>query len=851
MSLKKLFIILALTVNAQAFTAFALPPLSPSAESNARFAAECKHANNLYNQGTTPTLVLLLEYKDVKFNTPDPAVFFHYLLNGKKFNEYGASGSVSKYFKEQSDGLYEPWFDVFGPFTLSQNRSYYGTNNSSDRDKAPEDMVVHGVKLLGDIDLSVYDTNHDGVIDNILIIYAGEGEASFGPSTSIWPHSGSLSMANKSVSKGGYVFDSYTCVNEWEETTPVGPGQIIYELCRAMGLPDMGSTADWGAKFTPATWSVMDRGCYTNGGMTPPGLSAFERAYLGWHSPIEISGNDLISLRPLSDGGTAYMMRTEKENEFFIFENRQPIGFDAALPGHGMLIWHIDYNNDAFENNAVNVLEHHQYVDIVEACGTANSWNLETLEAYPWPGPTGKTEFSAETAPAFVSWDGRPMPYPISDIHETENGEIIFKVGKGLIALEAPGDFKCEPLAAGNVSLSWTPVENAESYRLRIYRHSDTPNDLLEDSLEFETTTSYTHLIVDSLEDGQIYAASLFAESGSSQGPEALATFELPSMTWAHRAPIVPISTEFENGSFIASWEEMDGATEYLLTVYSDNFIDHSETVDFGHRSTTSVEVPSQWQWSGGSRDLYLQNSVGMYATSAPALKFNSDNTLLSPEYPHAIASIQFWYNSSSNVERDDFTVDVFRAECGEWHTVFEDSPTYSDDGYRVALERLPVDATRVRFSFKKITGNLALDDIRVQSVESAPEIFGEWEEKSVGFVHSCEITIEQPLAKSYLFGVHALNDSGEKSAMSDLCRVDVPATVGIVPPLVSGSDIRVHGLEIECVTEPRSTVRLIDLAGRLLKQTTADSTGRASLQAPSKGLYLIVAHDGATLLKL
>src|SRR3989442_9971995 len=34
--------------------------------------------------------------------------------------------------------------------------------------------------------------------------------------------------------------------------------------------------------------------------------------------------------------------------EYFLNENREPIGFDAALPAHGLLIWHVD---DSRPNN--------------------------------------------------------------------------------------------------------------------------------------------------------------------------------------------------------------------------------------------------------------------------------------------------------------------------------------------------------------------------------------------------------------------------------------------------------------------------------------------------------------------
>ncbi len=36
-------------------------------------------------------------------------------------------------------------------------------------------------------------------------------------------------------------------------------------------------------------------------------------------------------------------------------------------PGHGMLVWHVDYDQQVFYNNKVNNTKDHQYVDLIEA----------------------------------------------------------------------------------------------------------------------------------------------------------------------------------------------------------------------------------------------------------------------------------------------------------------------------------------------------------------------------------------------------------------------------------------------------------------------------------------------------
>ena len=78
--------------------------------------------------GDVNALILLVEYKDVKFTLDDPYGYFNDMLNKEGFSEYGGTGSCKDYFLDNSNGQFRPHFDVYGPITLSKNRSYYGGN---------------------------------------------------------------------------------------------------------------------------------------------------------------------------------------------------------------------------------------------------------------------------------------------------------------------------------------------------------------------------------------------------------------------------------------------------------------------------------------------------------------------------------------------------------------------------------------------------------------------------------------------------------------------------------------------------------------------------------------------------
>jgi hypothetical protein len=93
----------------------------------------------------------------------------------------------------------------------------------------------------------------------------------------------------------------------------------------------------------------MDLGNYNEGGFCPPCYSAHERMHLGWLDPIELTETTTITdMESISHGKKeAYLIRNDGySNEFYIVENRQQTGWDSSLPGSGIVIFHVDYDED-------------------------------------------------------------------------------------------------------------------------------------------------------------------------------------------------------------------------------------------------------------------------------------------------------------------------------------------------------------------------------------------------------------------------------------------------------------------------------------------------------------------------
>lgn len=419
--------------------------------------------------GSPRALVILVEFKDNEFSMDDPQDFYNRMLNEEGFEDYNATGSACDFFIENSQGKFTPQFDVYGPIKLAYPMRHYGANNFFGLDTAPEEIVIEACDALAeDVDFSNYDTNDDGEIDNVFIFYAGYGEADSMLDSTIWPHSADIKTFGITDNEGkpvqwfynGKELNRYgmTCEISFKYRRPDGIGTFVHEFTHVMGLPDLYPTS-YNNSFSPGPFSTMDLGSYNNDGRTPPHFSSFERYCLDWIEPEELRFTDDYELEALHESNKAYLIRTENENEFFLLENRQQECCDAYIPGHGMLVWHIDYVPAVWDRNVVNDTPGHQYVDLLEA---DNRRNDATREGDPFPGTSNVTKLNDMTRPELRSWNGEEVVVALYDIRE-EDGKIYFSVeGEASSVTEIDG-------SDGAIFVRGTVVENGTKAVAEVY----------------------------------------------------------------------------------------------------------------------------------------------------------------------------------------------------------------------------------------------------------------------------------------------------------------------------------------------------------------------------------------------
>lgn len=384
------------------------------------------------SEGNVRTLVILVNYKDLKFTTPDAHDYFTRMLNEEGFSDNGAFGSARDYYTASSGGKFCGEFDVYGPVELPNTQAYYGGNSAWGIDARASQMIIDAVEALDDeIDYKDYDLDGDAFIDNVFVFFAGIGEAQGGGADSVWPHQSNIGMSIR-YRYDGVFLNRYACTSELRENGQTdGIGTFCHEFGHVLGVPDLYNTENSSVNYTPGDYSTMDNGCYLGNSKQPPTFSAYERNALGWMGDnlVEITGPASCTLEHILTSNKAYLINTDNEDEFFLFENRQKTGWDQLIPGNGMLVWHIDYDKTVWSQNIANNNPSHQHIDIVEANGNTGSSSWITRR-YPFPGTNGVKSFTFGGKPSFQSWSGQDLGLPITNIKETD-GVITFDVAGG------------------------------------------------------------------------------------------------------------------------------------------------------------------------------------------------------------------------------------------------------------------------------------------------------------------------------------------------------------------------------------------------------------------------------------
>ena len=434
-------------------------------------------------------LVLLVEFSDVKMQSGALTQW------SNRFNQQGFSldshvGSVRDYFIEQSYGLLTVDFDIIGPLTLTQTHDYYGSAPNTRLDDRAAEMVIEALNLANtQVNYADYDWDNDGEVDQVYVIFAGR--TSDTEEGYIWPHEWNLSYA-KYYGNGtgrqrldGVYIDTYAVSNELvDETTLEGIGTACHEFSHCLGFPDYYDT-DYTGGTAAQYWDLMDGGNYNgpqNIGEVPCPYTAYERWSAGWIDLIPLTEPcKVVDMPSINEEGVAYVINNSgNKNEYYILENRQQITFGTGNYGHGLMVWHIDYNQSIWQNNRVNADKDHQRMTFLPADGSVGelihdeerdlSYYVVPIEdeaGDPYPGKEEVT--SVQQLTWFTAEKGGTKKHGslIHNIVETPDGKISFIYGN-YVVLPTPVLAMPTNITETSFTANWLPVDGAVSYTLEV-----------------------------------------------------------------------------------------------------------------------------------------------------------------------------------------------------------------------------------------------------------------------------------------------------------------------------------------------------------------------------------------------
>lgn len=297
------------------------------------------------------------------------------------------TGSMNDFYVEASFGGYQVGGGVVGWNTATTTYASYAHEDGTQDFDTCRQMIRDAIAQLdGVTDFAQWDNDgpdgiphsgdDDGYVDALFFLHAGPGQEATGNPQDIWSHAswfGDL-PTNDGVAIGRYSVEP----EEMPDGGLITVGVYCHEYGHVLGLPDLYDT-DYSSSGI-GEWGLMSGGSWNNrpgepAGSCPAQLTAWSKTQFGWITPLTVTSDaHHIVLPPSAPYPIAYRIfpgGATSGDEYFLVENREPIGFDAGLvrrqvayglpQAKGLIIYHVD------ESVSGNSNDRHRLVDVEDA----------------------------------------------------------------------------------------------------------------------------------------------------------------------------------------------------------------------------------------------------------------------------------------------------------------------------------------------------------------------------------------------------------------------------------------------------------------------------------------------------
>jgi M6 family metalloprotease-like protein len=303
--------------------------------------------------------------------------------------------SVKSYYEASSygaltlTGIVTDWFDSSWSSSefaeLTTNEGDYGY--AFDPTWAMLNAAVSWYKTISGSNLTEYDTDQDGFIDSVYLVYNNPNSSNaFYPGNgdevywayAYWNYNNFGSQNVNSPIGMTYLWSSYDFMHEGYGVNGIDAHTYIHELGHAFGLDDYYTytDGDWGSLggLDMMDYNILDH-------------NAFSKYFLGWANPFVLNSNQnttTVTLKPFESSGEFFLLGNNWNGSAFdnylIFEFYTPTGINlkdsqAMYPGNrvrgftvpGVKIYHVDARLGRFANSTGNFLG---YTDTLNHSGS-------------------------------------------------------------------------------------------------------------------------------------------------------------------------------------------------------------------------------------------------------------------------------------------------------------------------------------------------------------------------------------------------------------------------------------------------------------------------------------------------
>lgn len=312
--------------------------------------------------------------------------------NKSGYRGFGNNGSAHDYFLDVSAGRLRYRNVVTAYYRARRDRTYY-TNEAIPYPRRAQELIgeaLDHLKATG-FDFSPLTVDDQGYVYATSVFYAGGRSNNW--SKGLWPHSWRLDAPFQAAP--GVRISDY-------QITDIGDRLTLRTFCHENGhmVCDFPDLYDYGYESKGiGNYCLM---CSGASDTNPAHVSAYLKYRAGWETNV-------TSLAPASTaavkaGANEFLIHRKNGREYFIVENRQRVGRDAALPDGGLAIWHVD---ELATNNDEQMTPAHHY-----ECSLEQADNRFDLEHGVNFGDAGDLfdasvgRFGQSTAPSSRWWDG-------------------------------------------------------------------------------------------------------------------------------------------------------------------------------------------------------------------------------------------------------------------------------------------------------------------------------------------------------------------------------------------------------------------------------------------------------------